>query len=482
MRPLAIIPVYNESDILPAVLKHLEQQGCDVHILDNWSTDLASGFTSGRGERWPHECPTTYDWTGILRRIEEIAQGAPGRWVMLHDADEIRRAPAGWGTLAEAFGRAEAEGFNAVNFAVTTYVPVDNSWMPGGDPETHFRFSRNDHVDNMLPHIKAWNQQGARPVDLHTHGGHQAIFAGRTVCPEPFILKHYPIRSQTHGECKVLTERLPRYSPEERARNWHVQYDSYLTGKPNFLLHPSNLTESRRPATIVTLTRFPDIFETFAASVERHEPASRRIVVTSGGITIARPGWEEIQGVEPFVFARNLNAGITAAGTDDVLCVNDDVELLGAVLEQLARVAYATGAAVVSPQIVGNGINNPLAWASHPLSSEWVTTPAYIPFVCVFLRRSALDSLGLLSEEFMGYGGDDVEFGLRAQRRGWPLVISRCRVKHGHGSRKYSSSFLRVIGDDERNRSAGANARRAVALVGLPELVTLQEENKCLVA
>ena len=44
MRPLAIIPVYNESDILPAVLKHLDQQGCDVYVLDNWSTDLSPDF------------------------------------------------------------------------------------------------------------------------------------------------------------------------------------------------------------------------------------------------------------------------------------------------------------------------------------------------------------------------------------------------------------------------------------------------------
>ena len=41
MRPLAIIPAYNESDILPAVLKHLDEQGCDVYVLDNWSTDLS---------------------------------------------------------------------------------------------------------------------------------------------------------------------------------------------------------------------------------------------------------------------------------------------------------------------------------------------------------------------------------------------------------------------------------------------------------
>ena len=468
MRPLAIIPVFNESDILPAVLKHLDQQGCDVYVLDNWSTDLSPEFISGLGtnvERWPAERPAMYDWTGILRRIEEIAleQGA-GRWVILHDADEIRRAPEQWPglNLAGALEHAQSGGYNAVTFAVKTYAPIDNSWEPRVDPEAHFRYSMREHTDDRVPHIKAW-LQGAERVDLHTHGGHQALFAGRNVCPEPFVLKHYPIRSQAHGERKVLKERFPRYSPVERTRQWHVQYDDYVNN-PKFVLNPRDLREDRRPVTIVTLTRFPDIFAKFAESVERHEPAARRIVVTSGGITIGRPGWEEVRGIEPFVFARNLNLGITAAGTDDVLCVNDDVQFLGPVIGQLSDAAYAEAAAVVSPQIVGDGINNRTAHASHTLSSDWERTAAYIPFVCVFLRRAALDSIGLLYEGFTGYGGEDVEFGLRAIRQGWSLAVSKCRVKHGHDCHRHSSSFLRVIDDSERNDSARANAARAAVL------------------
>jgi GT2 family glycosyltransferase len=177
------------------------------------------------------------------------------------------------------------------------------------------------------------------------------------------------------------------------------------------------------------------------------------------------------------VFARNLNLGITEAGTDDVLCVNDDVQLLGPIIEQLSEAAYAGPAAVVSPQIVGDGINNRTAQFSHVLSADWELTSAYIPFVCVLLRRSALDSIGLLYEGFVGYGGDDVEFGLRAIRQGWSLAVSRCRVKHGHDGHKHSSSFLRVIDDSERNNSAQVNAARAALLdyarAGPPRLEAL---------
>lgn len=472
MRPLAIIPVYNEADILPAVLKHLESQGCDVYLLDNWSTDSISSIHSDgiptiysqapfeaipsiRFERWPAERPTMYDWTAILRKIEDIAlEKGKGRWVILHDADEIRRAPESYKLiLADALDKARQQGYNAVKFEVRTFAPVDNSFKPGTNPEDHFRYYRPEHIDKVTPHIKAWFQ-GDQKVDIHSHGGHQAVFAGRNVCPTPFLLKHYPIRSQAHGEQKVLVDRFPRYNPEERAKQWHVQYLEFVKcARPNFIENPKDLVDDRRTS-IITLTRFPEIFSKFAESVETFDPTCRRIVVTSGGITINRPGWEVVVGVEPFIFSRNLNLGIAAAGTDDVLCVNDDVEFVGPIVKELSEVAYLSSAGVVTPQIIGNGIGNHMAKASVALKGRWEESPHYIPFVCVFLRRSVLNSLGGLDERFSGYGGEDVEFGLRSIERGLPMIVSRCQVKHGYGDSTCSSSFKRVMTDKEQLESA----------------------------
>ena len=39
----------------------------------------------------------------------------------------------------------------------------------------------------------------------------RARFPGRKVFPIQFLLRHYPIRSQRHGETKVFTERKPRF-------------------------------------------------------------------------------------------------------------------------------------------------------------------------------------------------------------------------------------------------------------------------------
>jgi hypothetical protein len=61
-------------------------------------------------------------------------------------------------------------------------------------------------------------------------GGHDLPFRGRRVYPFKFLLKHYPVRSQSHGEQKIFRERKARWNPEERAKGWHIQYDAIEEG------------------------------------------------------------------------------------------------------------------------------------------------------------------------------------------------------------------------------------------------------------
>jgi hypothetical protein len=84
-------------------------------------------------------------------------------------------------------------------------------------------------------------EETARTLDLVSTGGHEARFPGRRVFPLRFLLRHYPIRGQAHGERKVFKERRARFSAEERARGWHVQYDALKEGA-SFLREPSSLT------------------------------------------------------------------------------------------------------------------------------------------------------------------------------------------------------------------------------------------------
>jgi septal ring factor EnvC (AmiA/AmiB activator) len=80
-----------------------------------------------------------------------------------------------------------------------------------------------------------------------------------------FILRHYPIRGQAHGERKVFQER--RFLGRERARGWHVQYDAVREGA-SFIRDPSTLTPYDPDAMRLALTlRHRDV-EALEASLD----------------------------------------------------------------------------------------------------------------------------------------------------------------------------------------------------------------------
>jgi len=215
---LAIIPTFNEMDILPYTVDHLLKQGCKVHILDNWSTDNTDvAFERIQGvsyEFWPRdEQPKYYEWSNILERVEEIAHNAKADWCMLNDADEIRYSNVEGETLREAFERVDKQRYTAINF-ITKHWELDTDMV--GHPEGHF----TRWVEDRIPQIKAW--KNICKVDLHSSGGHDVQFKGKDVYPDKLILNHYPFRSQEQKRRKVLQDR--NYAPEELAKGWHVHH------------------------------------------------------------------------------------------------------------------------------------------------------------------------------------------------------------------------------------------------------------------
>jgi len=218
---------------------------------------------------------------------------------------------------------------------------------------------------------------------------------------------------------------------------------------------------------IVTLTRFPEIFAALAASVNIHEPLCfQKLAVTSGGAKVD-PQWRHFAGPEPFCFARNANLGMMGAWPEDVLLTNDDVQFAAPMLDTLSRICRQNPSiGLLSPQILGDGINNLLARGSTNLGDvEWVESKAYVPFVCVYLPRHALNVVGRLNEEFTGYGGEDEDWCARAQRAGFKLAVTPlAKVYHGFGERAYSSSFLRVMSAEQREQSCQDSMARVRAL------------------
>lgn len=248
-RVVAFMTAYNEEDIIFHSVSRLLQQGVEVYLIDNWSTDgtvAAVESLRGKGligiERFPAEGSTgTYDWSQLLVRVEELARSIPADWFIHHDVDEIRESPWPKLSLREALNYVDQAGFDAVDHTVIDFPPVDDCFVPGIDFGAYFNHWEFGRRPGHFRQVKAWKNLGY-PLTLSDSGGHDVDFPRRRVFPYKFLLRHYPVRSQGHGEKKVFADRKPRFNPAERInKGWHTQYEHIETGH-SFLRSPESLS------------------------------------------------------------------------------------------------------------------------------------------------------------------------------------------------------------------------------------------------
>jgi glycosyltransferase involved in cell wall biosynthesis len=249
-RVVAIVSAFNEADVISPVIGHLVENRIDVYLIDNRSTDGTADVAKGwlrKGllaiEKFPAEPPAgdgppAFDWEGILRRKEELAKDLEADWFIHHDADEFREAPWPGMNLRDAIRWVDRLGYNCIDFRVLNFPPLEDGFPPGTDPSRHFTYWEDPVVADTLQR-KAWKAQESS-VSLAASGGHEAQFPDRRVFPVRFLMRHYPIRSQEHGRRKVFDERKKRFVDKERAKGWHVQYDS-IAENHSFLGDPAKL-------------------------------------------------------------------------------------------------------------------------------------------------------------------------------------------------------------------------------------------------
>jgi glycosyltransferase involved in cell wall biosynthesis len=249
VRVIAILAAYNEEDIIAQVVANLIGEGVLVYLIDDHSTDgtvTAVQPYLGKGLIGVESMPSVageendgrFHWERVLRRKESLALELDADWFIHHDADEFRESPWPGRTLYEGIGAVDRLGYNAIDFAVLNFPPTHDEFRPGQDIRPIFRHHEPPGAFDRLQ-VKAWKQSPAG-VDLTSSGGHDARFPGRRIFPVRFLLRHYPIRGQAHGERKVFADRVPRFSPDERARGWHVQYDG-LRPEASFIRDPRSL-------------------------------------------------------------------------------------------------------------------------------------------------------------------------------------------------------------------------------------------------
>jgi GT2 family glycosyltransferase len=159
----------------------------------------------------------------------------------------------------------------------------------------------------------------------------------------------------------------------------------------------------------------------------------REIIVVDDG---ARAGAEAslpevhwITGITPFIFSRNANLGIIAAGRDVVL-MNDDASLItprgfSLLAEETRR---HSGVGICSAGIRGV-IGNPRQLATGNPGFRYELRA--IAFVCVFISWSTYAHVGPLDERFVGYGFEDNDYCMRITGAGLKIAVwDGCVVDH----------------------------------------------------
>jgi glycosyltransferase involved in cell wall biosynthesis len=221
MRVIAVLATYNEASYLDACVSHLNANGVEVYLLDNESTDgtpdLARRYL-GHGVIDIDTFPRAghFALREQLRRKEELYATLKADWFMHVDADEIHVARPMEMTLAEAYAKVEAEGYNAVNFMEYTFIPVREH--PDHEP-AHFRETMRWYYPFLpsFPHrLNAWKKTDAR-AELEWSGGHVVRFPGLKMWPTSFVMRHYLFMSTEHARRKYEGK---RYAPDELRDGW----------------------------------------------------------------------------------------------------------------------------------------------------------------------------------------------------------------------------------------------------------------------
>jgi len=135
-----------------------------------------------------------------------------------------------------------------------------------------------------------------------------------------------------------------------------------------------------------------------------------------------------VPGEKPFVFSRNANVGIRAAGEDDVILLNDDALLkTPAGFSQLSSVAQSHPEYGVIAAVTNSTGNQAQLPQNRGLREE----PRMVCFICVYIPRKTIERVGLLDERFIHYGMDDDDYCLRVRQAGLKIgIFDGCFVDH----------------------------------------------------
>ena len=292
LRIIATVPVYNEADIIGQVLGHLHEQGILFVVLDGGSQDgsieIAQGF---RGKGLLEHRIVRRDFLRLREDLDcliEMASAYFPDWILKNDADEFLESREQGRTLFDAIAAEDQLGFNITQFDNFEFclTEMDSS---SSEPDIRKRLRFYTWSDDFQ--YKAWKYVPG--ATYRETGGHYPLLPRGTkpkVSPRKLVMRHYRFRSPEQAVRRVFKERLPRYSPEERANGWHAHYDHFKEDPQFFILASDMLSrydedcrwDLTRRFDWYNGSRYPTSEALFSGELRKLVSASLRIVREEG--------------------------------------------------------------------------------------------------------------------------------------------------------------------------------------------------------
>jgi len=221
MKVVAMLPVYNDEDIIHDVIEHLLSQGVELVVLDNNSTDntyeICKKF-SQRGLIKLNQLKTNSSFlqhlATILRMLYDMALVQSPDWVIRSDSDEFLESGIHGLTLKDAIAEADSDGFNLIQFNYFNFFMTDNDNESANsirEKLTYYSFQSDFQY-------RAWKYSPG--IRIGSAGGHYPIFPDELkykIYPRKFVFRHYPFQSEEQAK-KKMRERMKgiKYNPETK--------------------------------------------------------------------------------------------------------------------------------------------------------------------------------------------------------------------------------------------------------------------------
>ena len=142
-RVIALIAARNEGDVIAQVIHDLVDQGIEVYLIDDGSSDDTVSEANrwlGRGviEIEQRQSTSRFEWTEILQRKQILGASLDADWFIHHDADEFRESPWPGLNLLDAIRNVDTLGYNAIDFRLLNFRPTHNEFVAKSDVRAAF--------------------------------------------------------------------------------------------------------------------------------------------------------------------------------------------------------------------------------------------------------------------------------------------------------------------------------------------------------